>query len=330
VTDPSRSKSAGPSPIVAVTGATGFIGGHVARALDAAGWRVRALVRRAGRGPGFATRIVGTLEDRQSLERLVEGVDAVVHCAGLLRAASAAEFHAVNEAGVGRLAAAAAAAAANRRSPPRFILMSSLAAREPALSSYGSSKRDGEQALARHGDGLAWTALRPPAVYGPGDRATLDFFRLYSHGLALLPGGADGRLSLIHGEDLAAAVVALLASEAGAGEIFEIRDGHAGGYGWADLAAAAGHGFGRPGNRPMIRLVLPRALMDGLAMINQGFCRMVGGAPRLSRDKVRELYHPDWVVRENPIAGLTGWRPRMTLEQGFAQTIAWYRAEGWL
>jgi len=326
VTDPSQSKSAGPSPIVAVTGATGFIGGHVARALDAEGWRVRALVRRAGRGPDFATLMVGSLEDRDSLERLVEGVDAVVHCAGLVRAASAAEFDAVNGAGVGCLAAAAA----NRRAPPRFILMSSLAAREPGLSSYGSSKRRGEQALARHGGGLAWTVLRPPAVYGPGDRATLYFFRLYGHGLALLPGGADGRLSLIHGEDLAAAVVALLASEAGAGEIFEIRDGHAGGYGWADLAAAAGRGFGRSRNRPMTRLVLPRALMDGLAVINQGFCRMVGGASRLSRDKVRELYHPDWVVRENPIAGLTGWRPRMTLDTGFAQTIAWYRAEGWL
>lgn len=307
---------------VAVTGATGFVGGHVARALDADGWRVRALVRQAGRGPAYATLIQGALEDRESLERLLEGVDAVVHCAGLVRAASAAEFHAVNEAGVARLAAAAAAC----RTPPRFLLMSSLAAREAGLSAYARSKRAGERALAGHGAGLPWSILRPPAVYGPGDRETLDFFRLYGRGLAFSPGAATARFSLIHGADLAAAVAALLASDKGAGMTLEVRDGCAGGYGWADVAAAAERGFGRP----MRRFAPPRVAMEILAAINQAGQRMFGAAPRLSPGKIRELYHPDWVARDNPIFDLTGWTPRMTIDEGFAQTIAWYRAEGWL
>ena len=292
------------------------------RRLLADGWRVRALVRRAGHGPASATLIHGSLEDEDSLARLVAGVDAVVHCAGLVRAARAERFDAVNETGVARLAAAAA----GRSPPPRFILMSSLAAREAGLSAYASSKRAGERALARHGDGLPWTVLRPPAVYGPGDRATLDFFRLCGRGFALLPGGAAGRLSLIHGADLASAVAALLASGAGAGETFEVRDGQAEGYSWADMADAAGRALGRP----LTRIVPPRPLIEALAAINQGVRRMVGGAPFLSRDKIKELYHDDWTCRLNPIAEVTGWRPRITIDEGFAQTIAWYRAEGWM
>ena len=294
----------------------------MARLLNADGWRVRALVRGPGRGPDFATLIQGSLEDRPSLERLLEGADAVVHCAGLVRAASAAAFNAVNEAGVARLAAVAADCTA----PPRFILMSSLAAREEGLSRYAASKRAGERALARHGDGLAWTVLRPPAVYGPGDRATLDFFRLYQRGLAPLPGGAAARLSLSHGADLAGAVVALLAAEIGVGETYELRDGCAEGYSWADIAAAAGRGF----DRPMTRFAPPRVLMEGLAAINQGFCALFGATPNLTRDKIRELYHTDWLCAQNPLAELTDWTPGISLDAGFAQTIAWYRCEGWL
>lgn len=292
------------------------------QALNAEGWRVRALVRRAGHGAAFAEQTLGSLDDQPSLDRLLDGVDAVVHCAGLLRARSSAEFHAVNQAGVARLAAAAA----NCGTPPRFILMSSLAAREPGLSSYAHSKRGGERVLVDQDGGLSWTILRPPAVYGPGDRETLDFFRLYKRGLAPLPGGDGARMSLIHVEDLAGAVTALLASGRGAGQVMEVRDGQGTGYRWSDIAAVAGRCF----NRPMIRFTLPRALMDSFATISHGVSRLSGTPPRLSRDKVRELYHRDWVVRENPIVELTGWTPQKTLDDGFAQTIAWYRAQGWL
>ena len=294
----------------------------MARLLDADGWHVRALVRSTHKGPAYATLIPGALEDRESLDRLVDGVQAVVHCAGLVRAATAADFAAVNDVGVERLAAAAASSP----TPPRFILMSSLAAREAQLSSYGASKQAGERALARHGGALPWTVLRPPAVYGPGDRGTLDFFRLYQRGLAPLPGGDTGRLSLIHGEDLAGAVAALLGSDVGFSETFEVRDGHDEGYSWSDLADSAARAY----RRPMTRLAPPRVLMESLAVINQGICGIFGSVPSLTRGKVRELYHPDWRCRDNPIARLTGWTPRFSIDQGFAQTIAWYRSEGWL
>jgi len=305
--------------LVAVTGATGFIGGHVARRLHADGWQVRALCRPGRNAPDFATAIQGDLEDEESLARLVQGVDAVVHCAGLVRASSAAAFDAMNARATARLADAAAPG-------NRFILMSSLAAREPDLSPYALSKRNGERALDRHGGGLDWTVLRPPAVYGPGDKATLDFFRLYKRGLALLPGGGSGRLSLIHGEDLAGAVASLLATGAGTGKTFEVRDGHDQGYSWTDIADAAARVF----EIRMTKISVPRTLMHGIALINQTKNNLFGGTPTLTPGKVSELYHDDWRVRDNPVAALTGWRPRLTIDVGFSQTVAWYRDQGWL
>jgi uncharacterized protein YbjT (DUF2867 family) len=161
--------------IVALTGASGFLGRTFTKHLLASGWQVRALVRRPA--PDLedmgAIPIAGAMEQRDSLERLVEGADAVVHCAGLLKARHKGEFTAVNVEGTARLAEAAAGCPR----PPRFLLLSSLAAREPTISPYAASKRGAEETLARCAGPLEHCSLRPPGVYGPGDRATLPLFR---------------------------------------------------------------------------------------------------------------------------------------------------------
>ncbi len=148
--------------IVALTGATGFIGRILAERLADAGWLVRALVR-----PSFSSARVaecisdvveGRLEDVGSLYRLVKGAEAVIHCAGLIRGSSEATFHSVNAHGVGRLAEAAA----GQQPSPRFLLISSVVAREPELSPYAASKRQGEITLAGRANEMAWAVLRPP------------------------------------------------------------------------------------------------------------------------------------------------------------------------
>jgi nucleoside-diphosphate-sugar epimerase len=170
------------SPIIALTGATGFIGGAVARRLLREGWEVRALYRPSSRNDPVACAglswIPGSLEDTEALARLVAGADALVHCAGVVRGAGRDVFDRINAEGVARIAARAAAAQV-----PRFLLMSSLAAREPQLSPYAASKRAGEVALARTAGAMAWVVLRPPAVYGPGDRELRTLFRCIGHGL---------------------------------------------------------------------------------------------------------------------------------------------------
>jgi 2-alkyl-3-oxoalkanoate reductase len=309
-------------PTVAVTGATGSIGAHVVRRLRG-DWQVRILTRRAVDPARFGAEIEtvrGDLGDRASLQRLLDGAAAVVHLAGLIKARSRAEFFRANAEAVGRVAEIAAGAA----SPPRFVLMSSLAAREPDLSDYAASKLAGEEALIAAGDALRWSILRPPAVYGPGDRATLFFFQFVGHGIGPLLGSEGARLSLIYVEDLANAVAALLADSSGTGLIAEVDDG-GGGYGWRQMIETAADAFGR---RAWVVRV-PMAIPYSLALVSQMLARL-GYTPLLTPGKVREFYHHDWVCDPGPIMARTSWRPAVPLRQGFASTIAWYRQQGWL
>lgn len=310
---------------VALTGATGFIGAPLTTALDAAGWRLRVLARREP--PLLRTRqvaevIIGDLHDEKSLCELVDGVDAVVHLAGLVKARSAAEFFRVNIEGTERLVRAAAAASA----PPRFVLISSLAAREPQLSSYCASKRGAEDALRREGGGIVWSILRPSAVYGPGDLEFLPFFRSVARGFALRPMPGNHRVSMLYINDLVDFISRLLEEKLQPESCWEIDDGAPDGHSWSDLAATAGAVFGI---KPRI-VPVPRPILDLIARWNERAMRRGAPARILSRGKVREIFHEDWVARARPPAGATDWRPHWPLARGFAETVESYRVRGLL
>lgn len=315
------------TPTVAVTGATGFVGSHVVQALTDAGWAVRILARRLPNQFWLADvpveTIIGDLDDEASLRRLIRGCEAVVHAAGLIKARSTAEFLRINRDGVARLAALAAAA----EPPPRFVLLSSLAAREPQLSPYASSKHAGEQALAALGGALHWTILRPPAIYGPGDRETLAFFRAVAGGIGPLAGSRDNRMSLAYVGDVAAAVAAVLAAPAAtAGAIYEVGDPAESGHSWRELIELAGRLLG---TRPRL-LRIPQLALSGAAKANWLLALLTGRPRMLVPGKLREIQHPDWVCRNDLIFRSTGWRPATGLETGFTETIVWYRSAGWL
>src|SRR5262245_47287854 len=168
--------------------------------------------------------VLGDLSDEAALKRLVAGADAVVHAAGLIKARRPADFMTVNRDGTALLSALAPGAT--------FLLLSSLAAREPQLSPYAASKRAAEAVVA--GRSGPWVTVRAPAVYGPGDRETLAYFRAVARGLAPRPKVADARLSLIHVGDLAEAL-ALAAERPPVPSTYEIDDGKEGGYGYGDM-----------------------------------------------------------------------------------------------
>jgi nucleoside-diphosphate-sugar epimerase len=304
--------------VVALTGATGFIGSAIARKLVNNGWCVRALSRaplRRARLEGISIQWVnGTLDHSEPLETLVGDADAVVHCAAVLRGITEADFYSANVQAVSRLAQIA-----TRRQPaPRFLLISSLAAREPNLSAYAASKRMGEIALSETAGASAWTVLRPPAVYGPGDRALLPLFRLMQHGIAPLLGRTDARFSLIYVEDLAEAVMKWLVSDSGESRVFELDDGHPSGYSWSEVAET----FERLRGKPAFRFHVSELPMKVAANINQIAASLIGYAPLFTPGKVREIRHPNWVCNNSTFCQATNWKPTICLEEGLRTTLA--------
>jgi nucleoside-diphosphate-sugar epimerase len=314
------------SGVVAITGATGFIGQHLIATLTARGHRQRLLVRRlpalpAGTAAGAIELVVGDVTDPAALRRLVRGAGAVIHLAGAVKALRRDDFFRWNAQPVHDLLAALAAT----ETAAPVVLMSSLAAREPHLSAYAASKRAGEDHLVAAAPGAGWLAIRAPAVYGPGDRETLAFFRWVKRGMAPVPAGGRGRAALIHVADLCAAIAAALDRPPAAG-VYEIDDGQPAGYSLADMVAVAAAAYGRPA-----RLVsLPRLALTTVAGVQQVLARATGRPAILGPGKVRELCHPDWTVCDRRLAAALDLTPQFDLERGFAATIAWYQRHRWL
>ncbi len=298
---------------VAVTGASGFIGRHVLPLLAEAGHATVSLLRR-GTAPVGAT-VQGDLDDEGALRRLVKGADLVLHVAGLVRSVRPGAFDAVNREGTRRIAGAARAAGVGR-----LVLISSLAARHPSVSAYARSKALAEaEAGSVYGGEL--TVVRPPAVYGPGDRATLPIFAGIARGHLVVPAGREQRFSLIHVLDLARLIARLVVGPTSRSP-FEPDDG-AGGRGWPELAAEAKRTLGWEVRATLLprRVALPIAKLCDLA------ARLTGRPMPLSSDKLGELYHPNWVAGGG---APSGWAPQIAFERGLRDTLAWYRQHGWI
>ncbi len=297
---------------LALTGATGFVGAHLLDLALGQGYHLRALTRRPQPPRHGVTWIAGALDDQAALAALVEGADAVIHVAGVINAPDAAGFEAGNVAGT-----AAMLAAAEEAGVRRFVHVSSLAAREPSLSLYGASKARSEALVGA--SRLSRAIVRPPAVYGPGDRETLELFRMAKRGLVVLP--PAGKLSLIHVDDLARLLLDLAASDAAL--LVEPDDGRLGGWTHADFGQALGRAVGRS----VRTLSAPRALL-GLAARADTLVRR--GNAKLTRDRAAYFCHPDWTVSPDRAAPADLWQPRIETETGLAATAHWYQAQRWL
>ncbi len=302
---------------MAVTGATGFIGAAICQRLRQSDYRVRILARSPRRveavAPWVDEVISGDLHDPAALTRLVEGVDAVVHCAGVVRGASQAAFDRVNVQGLANLVTAMAGSSA------RLLSFSSLAAREPSLSFYARSKYRGEQVLRQQAGELRWTVLRPPGVYGPGDTELLPLLRLMARGVAPVPGSPEARFSLIFVHDLAALTVAWLQHREPVTGVFTPDDGEPGGYNWHDVSATVA----RLCRRRVRVLRVPDVLLTPPAWVNRSLARVFGYAPMLTPEKLRELRHPDWVCDSASLRQALDWQPRVRLEAGLRSTPGW-------
>ena len=278
------------------------------------GHRVRALARRPQEPRDGVEWITGSLEDREALEKLVTESDAVIHVAGVINAPDSAGFEAGNVKGT--LAMLAASTAAGTR---RFVHVSSLAAREPKLSQYGASKARSEELVK--GSGLDWIIVRPPAVYGPGDKETLELFKMARGGQIYMP--PKGSLSLIHVDDLARLLLAAAEREAPEKIVIEPDDGRRGGWSHVEFGDALAEAVGVPART----ISTPRLLLSVASRIDRLVRR---DKAKLTPDRVAYFCHPDWVVSPDRAPPIDFWRPEIATGTGLRQTAEWYRSKGWL
>jgi nucleoside-diphosphate-sugar epimerase len=318
-----------------VTGATGFLGSHVARALSEAGWRVRALVREASRGnalPPGTEAFAGDLSTGTDLEAGCRGCDAIVHVAGLVKARSLEDYREVNGRGTERLLRAAS------RSAPRalFLLVSSQAAVGPArdgrpvaetdaprpVSWYGISKREGEEAVAALW-AAPWIVVRPAVVYGPGDRGLLSVFRAAARGVVAVPGNGR-RIQVITAEEAAIAIARAAERRDLAGrcgflcnpEPVTVR---------AFCAAIA-----RLPRRPARLVRFPDFAVRLSGLLSSVAETISGRSLAFNADKAREILAGEWVCDPQPLRRDLHLSSPTPLEDGLRETWNWYATCGWL
>jgi nucleoside-diphosphate-sugar epimerase len=299
---------------LAMTGGTGFVGSHLIDAALAAGHQVKALTRREQPPRDRLEWVGGDLDDRGALHRLVTEADAIVHAAGVISAPDAQAFDKANVQGTLAMLAAATAAGVQR-----FVHVSSLAAREPKLSLYGGSKARAEELV--RSSGLDWAMVRPPAVYGPGDKETLELFRMAKLGLMLMP--PHGHVSLIHVDDLARLLLAVAAPDAPSNRVIEPDDGKPRGWSHRQFARALGRAVG---SKPAI-VSAPGVLLKLAARADQLFR---GPRAKLTVDRAAYFSHRNWVVDPKLAPPPDLWQPRIPTDQGLVETAQWYKAKGWL
>jgi nucleoside-diphosphate-sugar epimerase len=315
----------------AITGATGFIGRHVAADLVARGIAVKAVVRPGSRHqapPG--TTVVHAPLDAAALREAFAGADVVIHLAGVVAAVDARTFAAVNVDGTRAVATAA------RDAGSRLVHVSSVAAAGPATASaphreddephpvtpYGSSKLAGEQTV-KATSGLRWLILRPGVVYGPTDRAVLPLFQAAQRGLLPLVGRPGAAYTFIYVDDVVRTIVSAVGKADATGTVFV---GHPAPVSSRDVLDAIQAAIGR-----RARVVpVPLALTYVAALAADVTGRILRTPMPLNLWRYAELAAEGFVCRVDRMRDELGVTASVSLGDGMARTAAWYREAGWL
>jgi nucleoside-diphosphate-sugar epimerase len=323
-----------PDRLALVTGASGFVGGHLIETLLGEGWRVRALVRSASRLQWVPTdRIeiaVGGLDDGAVVARAMSGVSVVFHLAAVTAAIDPGEYARVNVQGTRQVLDAM------RRAAPEALMVfcSSQAAAGPSLEGrpatendppapigpYGASKLAAERLLA--GSDCRHVIVRPPAVYGPRDVDVLKAFQLARAGLAFRLGPKGQLLSLVHARDLARGLLAAATAAHARGVYYVSGDT----LPWESLIDNVGRAVGR---QPRV-VPVPAGVPAVAGVLERTVSRVTGRKVLLTPERVLNLRQPDWSCDDTRARRELDYAPAIDLSTGFAETAAWYREHGWL
>ncbi len=318
-----NSQSAFACKSVALTGATGFLGGHILEKLVAEGILIHALTRKPQPKKTGVEWIIGDLNNQSALTSLCKGADTVIHCAGLVKALDRNAFFDANVGGTKNILNAAALSHVKH-----FIHISSLTAREPHLSHYSASKAAAEVTVKANKWPFAHTIIRPPAIYGPGDMEILKMLKTTKFGFLPAPASKQNRFSMIHVSD-AASLIIKLTNMSHKGEIIEPDDGKSGAYRIRDVASAIL--ASKPDGAKRLKiLTIPAPMLKLFGAINGGIAAITRKPAIFTYPKSKELAHNDWTVRASRKPRIKDWKVQYDLVSGLKNTVAWYRDKGYL
>lgn len=334
---------------VLVTGASGFLGFHLVRALIERGDEVTCLVRAESRLDGIAdcpiSTAVGDVTDSASVARAAAGQAIVYHLAGRTFAQHRQQFFAVNEQGVRTVCGVCAGQAV----PPVVVLVSSLAAAGPSpngrprserdpvrpVSDYGRSKRAGELAAAESAGRLPVTIVRLPIVFGEADRAMLQVFRpIGRYGVHLVPGFTPRRFAILHASDAVRFLIAAAergrrlrasASETGAEGLYFAAGPEQPTY--SELGNLIGHALGR---RRVVRVPVAHFAVRAAAGLAGAAGCLLGRSAYFNPDKAREATAGSWTCSPQKAERELGVCVSTPLADQLSRTAAWYREQGWM
>jgi nucleoside-diphosphate-sugar epimerase len=326
---------------VLVTGASGFLGGHVAEQLAARGDKVRALVRKTSKRDVLAKLanveiFEGSVERADVLADAVADVDAVVHAAGIVKARNADEFFAVNVGGTSNLVDAARRRRNGKRL--RFVYVSSMEASGPSadgkpvpvdqenpITAYGRSKLAGEKVALAAKDDMHVVILRPGAIYGPRDAEIYEAFKSIQRGLLPLVAGGDALGTWVYATDCAEACVRAIEADVPSGRVYFVDDA-CGAITQKQMLADAERALGK---KALVRANLPHGFLMTVARGVEAFGRVTNRPVMLTREKADMLMH-HWVCSSETTRKELGWEPKVRWEDGVRLAVKWYRDNGWL
>jgi len=295
------------SKLIAVTGGSGFIGTHLIKSLLAQDFRIRILVRNQKKlqfNHHLLEVVEGSLHNHSSLHSLSKNADYVIHCAGRVRGNRQDQFDTDNVAGTQNMIDACH----HSETIKKFIFISSLAAKQPDLSQYSKSKHTAED-LVEKIKFTNWSVIRPPAVYGPGDKELLPLFDWMRKGILWIPGNPEQHFSLIHVFDLVNLIIAQLISESN-GDTLEPDDGCS--YNWDQIIDICSNFF----QREIRKIVVPEAALTSAAYVNVLLSRLIHYSPMLTPSKIRELMHDDWLAKG--VEPSNNWSAQIDLNKGLS------------